>query len=216
MKNKKLIFLLITFVLLVLLVAVCLQANSLIFPQYGVADTSLFLKINGLHNSFFDPIMYALSSKFFWIPFYALIIYFLYRAYGKNIWQSLLMIALLIASADQLASHLIKNTVKRLRPSHVIELIPQIHLSKAGPGGLYGFVSSHAANSFALMVFLLLLLDKSYRPLKISLILWAILVSYSRMYNGVHYPLDVFVGGIIGSLLGIIYYQIHQLLFQKQ
>lgn len=159
--------------------------------------------------------MYWSSDKIFWFPFYLLIIYFLYRCFGTKVWQSLLIIGLLVFASDQIASGLIKNTVKRLRPSHEPNLTTIIHLSKAGAGGMYGFVSSHAANSFALAMFLSLLLDKNYRPLKIVLLCWAILVSYSRIYNGVHYPSDVMVAGIIGSLLGAIFYLLYQCLFRK-
>lgn len=159
--------------------------------------------------------MYAASDKLFWFPFYGIIILFLYESFGLKCWKVLLRIGLLIASSDQIASGLIKNTVKRLRPSHEADLIPLIHLSKAGPGGMYGFVSSHTANAFALTVFLVLLMDKSYRTHKVILILWALLVSYSRIYNGVHYPLDVLVAAIIGSLLGYIFYLIYIIVFKK-
>lgn len=159
--------------------------------------------------------MFLASDKLFWIPFYGLIIYFLYRNFGKKCWQVLISIALLIAASDQITSGLIKNTVKRLRPSHELDLIPLIHFSKAGPGGMYGFVSSHTANAFALMVFLVLLMDKSFRPFKLILVAWAVLVSYSRIYNGVHYPMDVGVAAWIGLLLGFIFYRLYLLSFQK-
>ncbi len=103
----------------------------------------------------------------------------------------------------------------RLRPSHEVALVPFIHLSKAGPGGLYGFISSHAANTTSLTVFLVLLLNKRLLPLKIILISWALLVSYSRIYNGVHYPSDVLVAIVIGSLLGLLFYLMHQFIFSK-
>lgn len=178
-------------------------------------ETEWFLWINQHHNAFWDTIMYWASEKFFWLPFYAFIIYCLFQNFCKEIWQVLITIALLIASADQIASGLIKNHVKRLRPSHVPNLEPIIHLSKAGAGGLYGFVSSHAANAFALAVSLGFLLDRSYRPLKIVLLLWAFLVSYSRIYNGVHYLSDVLVAGVIGSLLGTIFFLLHRRVFEK-
>jgi undecaprenyl-diphosphatase len=79
-----------------------------------------------------------------------------------------------------------------------------IHLSKAGPGGQYGFVSSHSANAFGLATFLILFLPKKYNWLKWILGFWAILVAYSRIYNGVHYPSDVIVAGFIGILLGYL------------
>lgn len=159
--------------------------------------------------------MYRASDKLFWFPFYALLIYILWRHFGRECWKPLLTIGLLILSSDQISSHLIKNAVKRPRPSHEAALIHLIHLSKAGPGGLYGFVSSHTANAFALTVFLYLLLNKSYRLLHVVLFSWALLVSYSRVYNGVHYPLDVITAALIGVLLGWIFYFSYQLIFLK-
>ncbi|MBD3750100.1 MAG: phosphatase PAP2 family protein [Sphingobacteriales bacterium] len=216
MKNKKFILLIITFVLLVLLVAFCLQANSWIIPQYGTADTQLFLKINGLHHAFFDPIMYALSSKLFWIPFYAALIWWMWKRFGKQVLWVLLFVALMITSADRISSGILKNSVKRLRPSHEMALSSQIHLSKAGPGGNYGFVSSHATNCFSLSLFLWMVLPAKDRNLKIVILFWAIFVSYSRIYNGVHYPLDVFFGGLIGTLIGLTFGQLYQLFFPNQ
>lgn len=165
-------------------------------------DTRLFLYLNGKHNAFFDSVMYWASDKLFWIPFYILIIYLLIKIYKKQSIAILISIGILIAMCDQIASNLIKNTVKRLRPSHEPFLKDLIHLSKAGPGGQYGFVSSHSANAFGLATFLILLLPKEYNPLKWTLAFWAVLVAYSRIYNGVHYPSDVIVAAIIGMILG--------------
>lgn len=165
-------------------------------------DTQLFLYLNGLHNSFFDPIMYWFSHKLIWIPMYLLIAFFILKKYKMQGVVMLIFIGFLIALCDQTASNLIKNTVQRLRPSHEPTLAGLIHLSKAGAGGLYGFVSSHAANAFGLATFLGFVLDNRFKILKYWLFTWAILVSYSRIYNGVHYPGDVIVAGLIGALLG--------------
>jgi undecaprenyl-diphosphatase len=130
---------------------------------------------------------------------------------GRIAWRYYLLIAAMIVVSDQLSSHLIKNWILRPRPSHVARLATRIHLSRAGPGGEYGFVSGHAANSFALAVFLVLSLPKGCRPLKILLLAWASLVSYSRIYNGVHYPGDVIGGALVGTLLAILFaYLLHR------
>ena len=167
-------------------------------------DTQLFLYLNGKHNAFFDPIMYWASDKLFWIPFYLLIVVILIREYKKNSVYVLLAIGLLITLCDQTASNLIKGTVKRLRPSHEPTIQKLIHLSEAGKGGQYGFISSHSANAFGLATFLILLLPKKYNRLKITLLVWAILVAYSRIYNGVHYPTDVIVAMILGIGYGFL------------
>jgi len=165
-------------------------------------DIQLFLYLNGKHNVFFDFIMYWLSDMLIWFPMYALIIFLIIKHYGKKSLIILLILAVVITLCDQTASHLIKHAVMRLRPSHEPTLEGLIHLTKAGPGGMYGFVSSHAANAFGLATFLHFVLDNKFKLLKYWLFVWAVLVSYSRIYNGVHYPGDVIVAACIGAFIG--------------
>jgi undecaprenyl-diphosphatase len=167
-------------------------------------DTQLFMLINESHNAFFDPMMYWLSDKLIWIPMYLLIIFLMIRRYKTRGVLMLLFIGIVIALCDQTASGLLKNTVQRLRPSHEPALAGLIHLSKAGAGGLYGFASSHAANVFGLATFLYFVLDTKFKILKYWLFTWAVLVAYSRIYNGVHYPGDVLVGSFIGVAFGFL------------
>ena len=167
-------------------------------------DTVLFLYLNGLHNAFFDAIMYWLSNILIWVPMYLLIIFFMVRRYKMRGILMLLFLILAITLCDQTASGLLKNTVQRLRPSHDPALAGLVHLSKAGPGGLYGFASSHAANVFGLATFIWFVFDEKFKLLKYWLFFWAILVSYSRIYNGVHYPGDVLAGSFIGMAYGYL------------
>jgi len=167
-------------------------------------DTQLFMLINGSHSAFFDPIMYWLSDKLIWAPMYLLIVFLMVRRYKIQGVLMLVFIGIVIALCDQTASGLLKNTVQRLRPSHEPSLDGLIHLSKAGPGGLYGFASSHAANVFGLATFLCFVLNEKFKILKYWLFPWAILVGYSRIYNGVHYPGDVLVGSFIGIAYGYL------------
>lgn len=178
-------------------------------------DTELFLYLNGQHNAFFDPIMYWASDKLFWVPFYVLLAILLVWHYKKQSIPIFISIGVLITLADQIASHLIKQTVKRLRPSHEPALEGLIHLSKAGPGGQYGFVSSHAANAFALASFFIFILPKKFNWLKWILGFWALLVSYSRIYNGVHYPGDVIVAALIGIVLGFLISRLYFFFIEK-
>lgn len=178
-------------------------------------DTELFLAINGKHNAFFDTIMYWASDKLFWIPFYAVIVFFLVRIYKKFTIYILLAITVTITLCDQTASGLLKNLVKRFRPSHEPTLAGLVHLSEAGPGGKYGFVSSHSANAFGLVTFLFFLLPAKYNWLKIILLFWALLVSYSRIYNGVHYPFDILGGALVGVLSGSLVWIIFRAIFKK-
>lgn len=178
-------------------------------------DLELFFAINNVHNAFFDVIMYWASGKLFWIPFYAVLLFFIIKVYRKFSIYILLAIALTITMSDQIASGIIKKTFKRLRPSHEPDLISLIHLSKAGPGGMYGFVSSHSANAFALITFLYFLLPKKYSWFKAVLLLWTLLVSYSRIYNGVHYPSDVVGGAGVGIFSGCIVWLLFKTILTK-
>ena len=167
-------------------------------------DKDLFLFLNGMHNAFFDPIMYWLSDRFIWLPMYLMIIILMIVRYKKRGVLMLLFLVLAILLCDQTASHLLKNVIQRLRPSHEPALAGLVRLSKAGPGGLFGFASSHAANSFGLATFLYFALDNRLKWMKYGLLIWAILVSYSRIYNGVHYPADVVAGCFIGLTYGYL------------
>src|SRR5882757_2480666 len=99
-------------------------------------DEKLFLWLNGKHNAFFDVIMYWASNQFFWVPLYLWLAVFLFRRFKRVAYYYYFCIALLVTASDQLASQVIKDLVRRPRPSHVLELSTRIHLNKAGPGGM--------------------------------------------------------------------------------
>jgi undecaprenyl-diphosphatase len=132
-----------------------------------------------------------------------MLIYIIYR-YRKTCWLPLLGIALVILLSDQVASGLIKPLAERLRPSHEPTLSGMVHIVNDYTGGKYGFVSSHASNMFGLAFFMLFLVRRKW--FSITIIIWASLISYSRIYLGVHYPGDVIGGAIVGSMSAVLAY----------
>lgn len=177
-------------------------------------DEQLTIAINALHSPFFDTVMEHISKTFIWIPFYAILIFLLFRQYGKQTWMKLLFIVVLVFLADKTSVHLFKNVFERLRPCQNPEIAPFLHLVHGKCGGLYGFISSHAANTFALAMFLFLEMRKRYSQIG-WLFLWAGVVSYSRIYLGVHYLGDVFCGAVWGMCIGYLVFKTEMLLRKK-
>ncbi len=165
-------------------------------------DESLLLYLNGLHNPFLDRAMWLFSDRFFWIPLYAWFLWLLYKQFPTKYWTVLLTIVVMIVVSDQL-SNLSKNHLLRLRPTNEPHLIGLVHTVNDYTGGMYGFYSGHAANSFAVAVFLIILVSKRQRYIIPVTLAYALLTTYSRIYLGVHYPGDVLTGIIIGSLTGL-------------
>ena len=171
-------------------------------------DSDLFLFLNGLHADWMDKVMVLITDMWVWLPLYLLLIYWAVRQYGKRCWWVFLAVALVVLCSDQLSSHVCKPLFHRLRPCYNVAFQDLIHLPNGMAGGKYGFVSSHAANTFAITAFLTPAL-RSYRPWPaIALYLWAALSSYSRIYIGYHYPSDILCGAVLGMLIGWIAWMI--------
>ncbi len=170
-------------------------------------DKELFAFLNGIHSAFFDVIMKFFSGKLEWIPLYVLILtWIIYKFRWKSV-LVIIAIALLITLSDQIAVQ-IKLAVERLRPCKEPDIRLWVHLVDDRCGGMFGFVSNHAANSFAMAVFTSLLFKNRYYSWFI--IIWATVVSYSRIYLGVHYPGDVLCGAFLGIILACVIYKIYR------
>ena len=179
-------------------------------------DKQLFLFLNGLRSPFWDQVMWYVSETWIWVPLYLLFIYLIWKKYRGLIWVPLLAAALLITLSDQVHLHLFKNIFERLRPSHEPSLEGMVHTVRNYAGGQYGFVSGHATNSFAIATFVIAVIGKHYKYLTPLVLLWAVLVAYSRIYMGVHYPGDILGGMILGSAFGLgIGYACRKLLEQR-
>lgn len=167
-------------------------------------DRELFLDLNGnSHAPWLDQLMMFLSSTMAWIPLYLLLLYLLIRTFKKETWTVLLAIALTILIADQVTSTFMKPFFERLRPSHDPALSEAVTIVNEYRGGKYGFASSHAANTFGIAALMWLILRR-YRPWIGLLFLWALLVGYTRIYLGVHYPGDILGGFFVGFLAALI------------
>ena len=175
-------------------------------------DRELFLWLNGLGTSFFDSFWLLLTHKATNVWVYLVVAAYYYKKRGvKPLLLLLLTVAVLILITDQ-TTNLFKNGVGRLRPCHDVEIGALVRLVKASCGGQYGFFSGHASNSFALATFFSLVWRPYSRKLAYFFFTLAALIAYSRVYVGVHYPLDILAGGVAGSLFGIIAFKIFKTL----
>ena len=177
-------------------------------------DSQLFLFLNNLGSPPFDNFWIYLSYKESNIIFYlALLVFYFYSKSKKiklsEVFYSLLFIAIMIAIADQTAN-LFKDSFQRLRPCYNESLISFVRLVKESCGGKYGFFSAHASNSFSLAVFFGLLFKNKFRFIIYMTLFYAFLISFSRIYLGVHFPLDIFFGGVYGIITGLVIFRIYE------
>jgi len=164
-------------------------------------EETLFHLVNsGCQNPFFDWLMPLLRDKFFWVPVYLFIASFLLINFRKQGLVIILALALTIGLSDSVNSQLLKKNVQRLRPCQVLKPAKDMHLLVPCGSG-FSFPSTHAANHFAIAIFLTLVLGKFFRWIKIPLVLWASSVAFAQVYVGVHYPIDVLMGGLFGAMV---------------
>jgi undecaprenyl-diphosphatase len=176
-------------------------------------DKQLFLAVNGLHAPWLDPVMFLISNMVFWLPLYFLLIYLLFRAFRHKAWIILIGLVITLLLCNLLTGELIKPLFARLRPSHEPSLVGMVHLVRGYTGGLHGFSSGHAANTVAAAVFVWWSLRVRYPWLGL-LFVWPVLVCYSRVYLGVHYPSDILAGGLLGLFSAVVGLVIVKLIFR--
>ena len=163
-------------------------------------DADALLAVNGLHNVFQDAFWWMVTAKWSSALLLLVLLWILLRQNWRHALLVLVMLALAVLVADQVSSGLIKHLVERLRPTHDPSLESMVHVINGYRGGMYGFVSSHAANFFAAATLLSFIMR--HRWVTLSLFTWALLQCYSRVYLGVHYPGDIMGGIVVGLLSG--------------
>lgn len=179
-------------------------------------DQALFSFLNALHCAALDPFFFIVSKIWPWIPMYLFLLFLLIRKYRKRALLYIAMLIVIITCTDQ-SCNLIKRSAQRLRPSHEPALANTVHLHAYEDGtyyygGKYGFPSAHAANSMALSLFFIFFLTKKRKIYSSLLIVWCLLLSYSRIYLGVHYPVDIICGWITGCCYATMGYFLIQYL----
>jgi undecaprenyl-diphosphatase len=177
-------------------------------------DRSLFLFLNNLGSESFDQFWIIISSTWIWIPLYVIFLFLLYKNFKlRSLIFILIFIAIGVTVTDQLAG-IFKTGIARFRPCHDETLTGIMRSVQCG--GQFGFYSSHASNTFFIANFLSMLLFKKYKKLPYILFFWAIIVSYSRIYLGVHFPLDILMGATMGFLLGGFFSTLAMKVIHKQ
>ncbi|MBJ6367879.1 phosphatase PAP2 family protein [Snuella sedimenti] len=170
-------------------------------------DTALFLFLNNLGSEPWDNLWLLITNKLTFIPLYAFLLFLLYKKYGlKTLLVLVVLIALMITFTDQI-TNVFKRGFERARPCRAEGVMDQMRFI-AVRCGKYGFFSGHSSNSMATAVFAGLLLRPYYRNLIFILLLWSAIVAYSRIYVGVHYPLDIICGLTFGALSGFLFYKL--------
>ncbi|RED47604.1 phosphatase PAP2 family protein [Seonamhaeicola aphaedonensis] len=170
-------------------------------------DTELFLYLNNLGSNTWDWLWLLITDKLTFIPLYALLLFLLYKKYG---WKALIVfvvvVALMITFTDQI-TNVFKRGFERPRPCREASLIDQMRFI-AVRCGKYGFFSGHSSNSMAAAIFAGLLLKPFYKNAILILLLWSAIVAYSRIYVGVHYPIDIICGLTFGAISGFMFYKL--------
>jgi len=175
-------------------------------------DKELFIQLNALGSETYDAFWMVVTNQFSWTPLFLLLFFLIFKAYG---WKKGLVLvfvaALLVTFSDQFVN-LIKDFFERLRPNNDPSINNIIRVLKTPHS--FSFVSGHSTTSFAVTLFMVLTLRKYYKyPL--LLLIWPLFFAYSRIYVGVHFPVDIFVGMLLGLLIGTLFYRLSLVFLKK-
>lgn len=172
-------------------------------------DKELFLLLNNLGTSTWDGFWMFITNKFSSIPIYIVLIFLSFKQFGSKKTLLLVITALLMIVVTNDLADFFKYGIARLRPCYDTDVSELMRLVKNSCGGKFGYFSAHAANSMAVAVFFSVVLKQKFKFIGILLLIWAFLVGYSRIYIGVHFPLDVFSGMAIGLFFGWLFVKLH-------
>ncbi len=170
-------------------------------------DKQLLLLLNSFNNGYLDTFMFTFSKVAVWIPFYMSVVYILFKSQGKKAIWMLLLLIIGVVLADQISGFM-KNGFQRFRPSHDPTIQNFVHIVNNSRAGLYGFVSSHAANTVGFAVLSSLFIRR--QTYTIAALSWALITSYSRIYLGLHFPLDILGGALTGTFIALFLYFIYK------
>jgi undecaprenyl-diphosphatase len=177
-------------------------------------DSELFVFLNSLGSPTWDGLWLVITNKFASIPIYAVLLFLVFKKYGWRVGLTIIIVtALMITFTDQL-TNFFKDTVKRPRPCQE-ESLNEVIRYIAPRCGKFSFFSGHATSTMAGAVFISLLLRKWFKYLPFIMVFWAFLVAYSRIYVGVHYPIDIIVGMAVGGLAGWLFYKLQQFVVKR-
>ena len=178
--------------------------NPLSLTIVDSMDHALFLILNQCNHFSIDLFFELVTSTFFWTPLYILLIWLIKKSLG---WNGILCFILTITIADQFSATWLKPLFARYRPCCMLP-ITEVHLIGTYKG-LYGFPSSHASNTYAFAMLFWRIYKNKY-PFSYLFFIWATIISYGRIYGGVHYPLDIFAGAVVGCCIGQLMHKAYQ------